>query len=650
MLRGIARPLAPDVAEPEATRFAKLALDQATLALSRLRSGEFAAQDSPPRFAISQQFEVQMLESVPLVPTICPIVVLEGSWRNMGRQYVQQVCDVYGAWIFDALAAWEPTSEEQSQIERWTEELYRYTPDIIDFAAGMADGCAQAGVPLSRLQSLRMWTGSEAPSATMLPMGPRGVASDDANNAYLSLQEPVDLPCSGACAWGTATVGEELIAGATTDHECTYQATIVARPENGVAFVYTPFSVTGHIPTIGQFYMAGHPGMNANGLAYVHHGGGAHMAEPQCAWGYGVRRGASTIHILAHARDAREALEMELAMPIGEASVVLGSVGGFWADKNYAYVLESRMALDGSKRPVLRSATQVRGQARPLLYANNNSLCEDTRNAYVNGSANAWAANQQDWFRFDPVQGWHAPAPADLPMSGDALQTLITFASRSSQERNRFAYRALAHGDGQIDREYMFALYRSGGADWSALPRQEIADRFLSGKVLRSSMAHRANAFTTVITPRADGEGIYSACIGPADRDLPPIGHASGYYYYGETAAFWHIRLSLDPLVTLQHALNTARTLGVRARQIVERTDSKFPSVGVWQDWIDEANASLNEARRLRLASSTLTPAMQARTLRHATRAQVRFSQVIDSAQPPRKLPLMVWSEVESGT
>jgi hypothetical protein len=366
------------------------------------------------------------------------------------------------------------------------------------------------------------------------------------------------------------------------------------------------------------------------------------MAEPQCAWGYGVRRGASTIHILAHARDAREALEMELAMPIGEASVVLGSVGGFWADRNYAYVLESRMALDGSKRPVLRSATHVCGRARPLLYANNNSLCKDTRNAYVNGIANAWAANQQDWFQFDPVQGWHAPAPADLPMSGDALQTLITFASRSSQERNLFAYRALASGDGQIDREYMFALYRSGGADWSVLPRQEIADRFLSGKALHSSMAHRANAFTAVIAPRADGEGIYSACIGPADRDVPPIGHASGYYYYDETAAFWHIRLALDPLVTLQHALDTARTLGVRARQLVERSDSKLPSVRVWQGWIDVADDSLTAAYRLQWDGSALTPAMQARVLRHATRAQVRFSQVIDSAQSPRKLPLLV--------
>ncbi len=44
--------------------------------------------------------EILFADDVPLVPTICPVVVLEGSDFDMGRQYARQIIEIYGPWGF----------------------------------------------------------------------------------------------------------------------------------------------------------------------------------------------------------------------------------------------------------------------------------------------------------------------------------------------------------------------------------------------------------------------------------------------------------------------------------------------------------------------------------------------------------------------
>ena len=63
-----------------------------------LRAGKASPPiDAPTR---TDGHEVRYREEAPLVPAICPVVVLQGSHRDMGRQYAKQVIDIYGPWIF----------------------------------------------------------------------------------------------------------------------------------------------------------------------------------------------------------------------------------------------------------------------------------------------------------------------------------------------------------------------------------------------------------------------------------------------------------------------------------------------------------------------------------------------------------------------
>ena len=44
-------------------------------------------------------------DETPLVPSCCPIVILAGSSRDMGRQYARQCIEIFGRFIFATLAA-----------------------------------------------------------------------------------------------------------------------------------------------------------------------------------------------------------------------------------------------------------------------------------------------------------------------------------------------------------------------------------------------------------------------------------------------------------------------------------------------------------------------------------------------------------------
>lgn len=103
----------------------------------------------------------------------------------------------------------------------------------------------------------------------------------------------------------------------------------MAFPDEGIPFIFTPFSANGSIPVLGNFHMDDHPVMNASGLAYVHHGG-ANTGELADQWGYGVRRGPATFHALQFAADAMSALQR---FPVGDAGISLGTVGGMFADE-----------------------------------------------------------------------------------------------------------------------------------------------------------------------------------------------------------------------------------------------------------------------------------------------------------------------------
>ncbi|MEM8987624.1 MAG: hypothetical protein AAGC95_12980 [Pseudomonadota bacterium] len=585
--------------------------------------------------------EITFADDVPLVPTICPVVVLRGGAYDMGRQYADQIIDIYGPWVFEEIARKSFSAETRDVIARWAEELRRWTPQIIDFAVGWAGGAAARGVPLTEEQVLSLWTSEYAPAEHITPMGFRGQEQNEKAQAYLAINPIEEMPCSGACAWGRATADGRLIAASTTDHDCTHQATIVAYPDEGNAFIYTPFSVTGIIPVIGQYYMAGHPGMNNKGVAYVHHGGGAHVAEPEELWGYGVRRGASTLHVLQFADTAESARDIELSMPIGETNGILGSAGGFYADAQYAYVLESRHNSKDNGAPIIREHTVFNGDECDILYANNNSLHPDTRNGYVNGAPGSFSSRQEDYLTYDSTAGWHVNAPIEKLPVKSALQLLLTMSTKSSQGRNRYLYKALSTAIGDIDEDFMFSVYRTGANVDTDMSNNDIAKVYLSGKPWDVSAAQRANAFTAVMAPDNGPNGKYWACIGPAKRGLPAIGPAHGFFYYDETAAFWELTLAETPEDMARLAVEKAEKLYTDASAAFEALPQEDDVRTFYGAFLDKAAKSLSAAKAL-IEDAEFGTHLSKLSLcvREATRAQVRATQVTDAVHPPQGLKL----------
>jgi hypothetical protein len=583
---------------------------------------------------LTPHHEISFGGDAPLVPTICPIVVLKGSNRDMGRQYARQVIEIYGPWIFARQAARTFTEAERAELRRWEAELGRHMPEILDFARGWAEGASASGLPMSYDQALAIWTGARPPARQPRPMAfaTSDEHDDKVTAAYLGVAAPapeaVEDMCSGMCAWGEGTADGELIAGATTDHDCTFQATIVAYPDEGHAFIYTPFSANGSIPALGDFFMAGHPGMNDRGLAYVHHGG-ANTGEPESEWGYGVRRGPATFHILQFADDARAARDMQLRWPVGDSGISLGTPGGLFADRGYGFSLEARAGAPAAPRPIVREHSyDAFGTAFDFLYANNNALAPESGHLNVPPPAGYRYSLAGGWFTFDPDQIAAEPG-------AKMFRRLNT---KNSECRNRYAYRTLMLGYGAIDLDYMTMAYRQSGT----IPpgdHDEVCARWHAGEQWDCSTAHRANAFTAVLSPRAGDGGVYRGCVGPANRAVNCRDPGHGYYYFDETNAFWELRLGPTPEAMADEAAGRARRELDAARRRRAALPADHAGLALFDGWLDEADRAAQDGagalRAARGAGGDTRWSALARALRCFTRAQVRSAQVRDAIDPP---------------
>ena len=93
--------------------------------------------------------EIQFAGGAPLMPEICPVVILQGSDYEMGYQYAQQVIQIFGRWVFERKAGRKFSQEELEIIHAWERYLEQYTPEILEMCSGWADGAAAAGVAMS---------------------------------------------------------------------------------------------------------------------------------------------------------------------------------------------------------------------------------------------------------------------------------------------------------------------------------------------------------------------------------------------------------------------------------------------------------------------------------------------------------------------
>lgn len=585
----------------------------------------------------SKGTEILFAGDVPLVPSICPVVVLSGSNYDMGRQYAQQIIEIFGSWVFERLAQRPITDEDRIVLERWTAQLRDEMPEVLEFARGWSEGAQAKGVPLTIEQATAIWTGYRPPATRHLLFGEDLDTPVDGlgTRSYLAggagrLAAAGDYPdrCSGVAAWGNATADGKLVAASTTDHECTWQATIVAFPEKGNNFIYTPFSVNGSTPVLGRQFMAGHPGFNNKGVAYVEHGGSgfggaACGGGPLEEWGYGIRRGAATFHALQFADSAVEAREMQLKLPVGDPGPILGTAGGFYADSEYGVVIEERAGSPVQPDPILREASyDTAGKAYEFLTATNTAVSRNT------GSWRRQDANYQ----YSLEGGWYLARTEDA-CTDDPVLMASRMATKNSAARNRQLYRAMMAGYGRINGEYMKATYRESGT----MPEgsyEDVVTAWRNGEEWGSSAAHRGNAFTAVIEPDAQGAGAYHACIGPAAREVQVREPSHGYYYYDETNTFWTLRLAHTPLALMNLAEEEALRRISRAQELVEKLPADHTGRPLQVSLLEKASAALDTGRSRVLkepAEGDERLSDVAFRTRAFTRAQVRASQILES-------------------
>jgi hypothetical protein len=549
--------------------------------------------------------EILWAQDIPIVPSVAPIVVLQGSSRAMGVQYMRQVVGIFGSFVFSGFASRGLSGDQKQIIDRWAEHMQRETPSTVEFAIGMSEGARACGIDMSPHEALAMWTGIEAPPRQV--SGMQGLA-------YFGVVEDIPDPCSGACAWGGGTKDGELYLASSTDHDCTFQATIVAYPDEGNSYIYTPFSVNGYTTFVGQAWFAGHPGINSKGLAYVQHGAGCEGSSRAQHWDYGVRRGASTFEILQHHSNARDAMEKELFLPLGDGASVLGTAGGFYADRDFGYVIESREPSNG---PVIRYHTMdANGRKLDALYANNNNIDPRSGSHFSPPSTG---------YQYELEAGWFTLQEPDMADNfGIVSRRMLT---KSSESRNRYFHRQLTEHYGSFDIAGMAELYRQG-PKFPDKPWSEIEAAWKRGERFEGSPAQRGNAFVAVASPRDDGTGVYKGCVGPiTHRSVAPHKAGHGYIYHDETNELWELTLAHSPQEVLRLA-----TASAQAR--IEQADMQVRDADPTQR--STLNGFVEEARTRLAGNSTASRDNDldslARTLRQVTRAQVRAAQAVTAA------------------
>jgi len=584
-----------------------------------LRTGNTTPIDFKKSVNSSEGTEITYADGIPLVPEINPVVILQGSDFEMGYQYAQQVIRIFGPWLMSRKAGRSFTDDELDCIRQWEEQIRQFAPEILQICRGWAAGATEAGVPMSYEDVLEIWTGHEPPAEDYMGVQPG---------------KPRELPrpaCSGVAAWGRATVDGKLVAGASGDHDCTYMVTIVAFPQTGNAFVYTPFSAIGDVPEVGQVFMMGHPGMNSKGLAYIEHGGEMRMIEPKEAWGYGIRKGTSVFHVLRFANSAKEALEMELSFPVGDVGRPMGSAGGFYADSTTGYVLESR------HNPTILREAGVLGET-DYLYANNSAMHPQA------GKAGWMQPDKENW-GWDTHGGWY-------PTKFTAF-SLLNAIKMKPEERNlmalrnmyknscgrgRYVFGMISQALGTVDLDFMRKLYRKSGS-FPAGTLKEIREKYnKTGEWGEYSIGHATNALVAVMKPDNGSQGSYALCVGTAARGLAPNSPTRATPIYGETNAFWEITLADSPqgvaAAARQCAQETIQQAGTQISKL-STTDAAFAPLKVLLELAQsELNKGLTQEDAAKSATGNEEVYERARATRSFTRAQVRALQVCKALDP----------------
>jgi hypothetical protein len=184
----------------------------------------------------------------------------------MGYQYARQLSQIFGTWILELIGC-HLSDGQIKALKAYEWYIQKQAPEMIGFFKGMVEGARKAGVSLKYEQVLAQFClGVQDGEYVDTPADLLGYPKEMESQSPASPKENA-AKCGSIAAWGKATKDGKVITSGSSDGNDHFNVTIVCFPEDGNAYIHSPYYAVGPWVSAG-----GHSGMNDKGLVYVHHG------------------------------------------------------------------------------------------------------------------------------------------------------------------------------------------------------------------------------------------------------------------------------------------------------------------------------------------------------------------------------------------
>ena len=83
--------------------------------------------------------EISYANDVPLVPSVRPVVIVQGSDYDIGYQWYTQLIEIFGTYHLGLRKHKEFSGDEIARLKAYQVYIKKHTPEFIDYMRGMAD-------------------------------------------------------------------------------------------------------------------------------------------------------------------------------------------------------------------------------------------------------------------------------------------------------------------------------------------------------------------------------------------------------------------------------------------------------------------------------------------------------------------------------
>ena len=286
-----------------------------------------------------------------------PVLILKGSYYEMGYQYGQQagegICARKNLWWGRGIRNFNSRERVIREAQRYESEVKKTAPELIDIMQGIADGATSSGHALDYMD--------------ILVLNIAKALRNREGEAY-----PPDSGCGHIHAWGTTTKDGKLICTDNRDEEFTSQLAVIYLPEQGNAF----FTAA----DMGQ--IACHPVMNHKGV-FIGASSGSARQEDMAQ--YGVPRPLALAHLGFTVNSAVEAKDWLASHSTNWSNGINYSTSDVTGN---AFVLETTPTTAVVRKP------GDFGEVN-FIFATNNALTREGRKAGDDFGDNAEPRNEQ---------------------------------------------------------------------------------------------------------------------------------------------------------------------------------------------------------------------------------------------------------------